>query len=631
MKRVLKKHSIFVISFILVVTVFVQMIVWKSFNTGYTMSAKYTPLVDAAMEVKLEASLGYLWLEDLMHGSDSRTYSKDVEAHFNQAIWYADAMLMGGENSEGTYVPLSIKEKRMRSLVLETRSDLIEIKELSLELLNYTGEDPVINKVYLAFNESFNSLTNNIDDVESELQLIIERDLENYLFLRDVTMLILLLLAGALLISYRFVLLNERQSLYALLEIEEENARLNKHLEMTLKKAPEAVCWITEDGHLTYVNDMFCDITGYTRQELLKLSVSDLYVDQDLYKLHQNWDLVKKQKKMQYESQFRVASGKIIDVEIMAAYASDENQEIKISYLRDMTDRNRMLNELEALNHGLSKSQELIDRHIPIATSDLKGNIMDCNLAYTRLTGYERSELVGHNFSAFSSKDNSSKVHQELWATIIHNRTWEGELKNIRKDGSEYWVRSIINPYFDEHGNKIGYKTVREEVTDKKTLEVLAVTDVLTGLFNRTKFDEIIRYEMVKYKRQQTPTTLVLCDIDLFKKVNDEHGHLIGDEVLKRIANMIKDSLRESDVVARWGGEEFAILLPDTSPTEAIRVSEKIRLFIESYEFEDVGKVTLSFGLSALTENDNESSWFKRTDEALYQSKESGRNKVTLV
>jgi len=612
-------------------------IIWSSFDRGYSMTAKYTPLVDAAMEIKLEVSMGHLWLEELIEGNEHLSYAEDVKPHFDQALWYTQAMLSGGRNSEGTFIALNDSEQRMRQLVKETESLLVSIEQEAQARLQLAHEKGlglnhyVNSPAHQAFNDDFESLISKIDSVESELQLIIERDLKQYLFYRNLLMVLVLLLSVIAAYTYRYIQGKERELLMGLLKIEKENLALTKKLELTLKKAPEAVCWLTREGGFSYVNDEFCKVTGYSRDELLVMSVNDIYVESAQNLFTDSWDVVKQRKRLQYESQFKTQQGKIIDVEVVAAYASDNNQEIKISYLRDMTDRNRLMNELEALNHGLAKSQELIDRHIPIATSDLDGHITDCNLAYSRLTGFDREELLGHSFGEYGHADTPSKLHKELWATILNNRTWEGELKNVRKDGSEYWVRTIINPFFDENGTKIGYKTVREEITDKKTLEILATTDILTGVCNRAKFDELVHYELIKYKRHKLPNSLLLCDIDFFKQVNDVHGHLIGDEVLKRVAQILTDMLRESDVVARWGGEEFVLLLPDTQPQEAYNVAEKVRKAIEAYAFEEAGDITVSIGVTGLLDADDASSWFKRTDKALYQSKNSGRNQTTLI
>ncbi len=122
--------------------------------------------------------------------------------------------------------------------------------------------------------------------------------------------------------------------------------------------------------------------------------------------------------------------------------------------------------------------------------------------------------------------------------------------------------------------------------------------------------------------------SLVFFDIDHFKKVNDVFGHLAGDEVLRHIAHLVKSSLRKSDLIARWGGEEFIILLPNTGLDVAIRLAQNIRKIVAIEKFEDVGYLTCSFGVTQLGEDEEEDSVLRRIDTLLYQAKENGRNTV---
>ena len=122
-----------------------------------------------------------------------------------------------------------------------------------------------------------------------------------------------------------------------------------------------------------------------------------------------------------------------------------------------------------------------------------------------------------------------------------------------------------------------------------------------------------------------------MCDIDHFKSVNDRYGHLVGDEILKEVVDEIKSSIRDSDILARWGGEEFIILLPNTSEKNAIIVANKIVRKIENRKFKVVGNITMSCGVSEVTPNDTLNVWFKRVDDALYKAKDRGRNRVVYM
>jgi len=153
-------------------------------------------------------------------------------------------------------------------------------------------------------------------------------------------------------------------------------------------------------------------------------------------------------------------------------------------------------------------------------------------------------------------------------------------------------------------------------------------TDALTELNNRMKLDEALENEVNRAQRYQSTFSIIMLDIDYFKKVNDTYGHLAGDNVLKKIADLLKMNLRKTDVPGRWGGEEFLILLPQQNKTYACMIAEKLRKTIETSEFPDVGIITASFGLTEYASEDVVNSLIKRADDALYRAKELGRNRV---
>ena len=166
----------------------------------------------------------------------------------------------------------------------------------------------------------------------------------------------------------------------------------------------------------------------------------------------------------------------------------------------------------------------------------------------------------------------------------------------------------------------------QREVTTKK-----AYTDGLTGVYNRNKFEEVFEYELKKSKRYSQPLCLALLDIDYFKIFNDKHGHLIGDEILIMLAKEIDSKTRETDMFARWGGEEFVILFTNTDLNNAISSTENFRKNIENLHHDSAGAITSSFGLTQFKDNDTMNSMFKRADEALYNAKSSGRNCVKSI
>lgn len=170
----------------------------------------------------------------------------------------------------------------------------------------------------------------------------------------------------------------------------------------------------------------------------------------------------------------------------------------------------------------------------------------------------------------------------------------------------------------------------RELSKANRHLEEIAIRDALTGLANRRYFDEKLLELFHAFQRTKRPFTLMIIDIDHFKRVNDEHGHAHGDKVLKALAQRLQEQVRVTDFVARYGGEEFAVLLPETpAEPDAKGVAEKIRKTVESSRFPGELKITISIGLSQVVPEDDElSALFERADRALYRAKEEGRNRV---
>lgn len=165
-------------------------------------------------------------------------------------------------------------------------------------------------------------------------------------------------------------------------------------------------------------------------------------------------------------------------------------------------------------------------------------------------------------------------------------------------------------------------------------LAVLSQTDGLTGLFNRTHWENCLQTEYKRWVRSQHSSSLVMLDIDHFKNVNDTYGHLVGDEVIRHISSLIRDHVRETDISGRYGGEEFTILLADTPLKNAYIFAERLRREVEAavVKYNDIEvKYTISLGIAEVDQSiKNYEAWIECADAALYHSKENGRNKISL-
>jgi diguanylate cyclase (GGDEF)-like protein len=172
---------------------------------------------------------------------------------------------------------------------------------------------------------------------------------------------------------------------------------------------------------------------------------------------------------------------------------------------------------------------------------------------------------------------------------------------------------------------------VTEITIESKKHQHQATRDFLTNIYNKQYFSEELENKLYQAHAQQTPLSIVLFDIDHFKRVNDTYGHLIGDHVLKKLASTLLNRIRQTDIFARWGGEEFVLLLDSATLEQALGIAENLRQTVENIAFDEVGQVTSSFGVCQMQEGDDHNSLLKRVDEALYKAKANGRNRVEVV
>lgn len=304
----------------------------------------------------------------------------------------------------------------------------------------------------------------------------------------------------------------------------------------------------------------------------------------------------------------------------------------KFALLKVIKWKDRYLHELEIQNKEKNK---LLDENIIYSETDLKGVITEVSEAFCRISGYSKEELIGKAHNIIRHPDTDSKVFVYLWETLQEDKIWTGEIKNRKKDSDYYWVFASISPIFKE-GKKIGYSAVRQNISDKKKLEELSITDDLTQIYNRRYFNNVFMKFIDIAKRNNELINFAILDIDYFKQYNDTYGHLMGDETLKKVAFVMKDSLkRGNDYCFRLGGEEFGILYVTNSKENSVSFCNLIRENIESLKIEhkenSVSKyITASFGLyvKEAKEIKNIDEVYKAADILLYKAKETGRNKV---
>lgn len=269
-----------------------------------------------------------------------------------------------------------------------------------------------------------------------------------------------------------------------------------------------------------------------------------------------------------------------------------------------------------------------------IFVHDLNGKFVYVNKEAYESRGYTKEELLSMHVkhldapmdgeSIVKMKSNIAKMKEQGFVTF--------EIEHQKKDKSIIPVE-IRSQIFILNDEKLVISVARDISERKKVqerLKTLATTDPLTELYNRHKFELLFELEVEMLKLEETQMALLLIDLDYFKKINDTYGHDMGDTVLKEFGQLLSKTFRISDIVARWGGEEFIVLLPKTQRKEAIKLSQDLKVRTSSYVFSHGETMTTSIGVSYYYQHDTLKQFTKKSDIALYKAKNLGRNRVEI-
>lgn len=266
--------------------------------------------------------------------------------------------------------------------------------------------------------------------------------------------------------------------------------------------------------------------------------------------------------------------------------------------------------------------------------TDLEGNIVDINTAYSRITGYTRDDVIGENPRLLQSGRHDYAFYQNMWRSLKEIGSWAGEIWNRRKDGSVYPELLTINVLTDQGGEQVGYVGVFSDITQLKQSEErlahIAHHDPLTNLPNRLLLNDRLSQGLKNAVRGNSMLAVIFLDIDHFKAINDSLGHSFGDKLLQEIAKRLAGAIRENDTVARISGDEFVIMLEDIHQfNDVVITAQKIQSVFSSQFMIDgeAIRITASMGISLYPENGNTATTLiSNADAALYQAKDEGRN-----
>ena len=342
------------------------------------------------------------------------------------------------------------------------------------------------------------------------------------------------------------------------------------------------------------------------------------------------------------ELQYRRSDGQGIWVhQAMSLLCGLEDQpEHVVVLLNDISQR-------KAYERQLSRKRRQMDRVLNSAGEgiiglDQEGRVMFVNEAACRMTGFTQADFQGGRVHDLVHHHRADGRTYQLDDCPICATIQDGRIRRVdeevfwRRDGSSFPVEYVASPIASDEGQLTeGAVVVFQDITERRRLEAeltrRATTDGLTGVMNRSRFEEVLRHEFQRMARSGAPLSVVMFDIDHFKAINDNFGHGAGDDVLRELVERVHAELREVDSLARWGGEEFMVLLPETAAEGARALAERVRRRVAAAGFAEVGRVTISLGVAQRRPEESEDDLLRRVDDALYAAKEHGRNRVMIA
>jgi diguanylate cyclase (GGDEF)-like protein len=239
----------------------------------------------------------------------------------------------------------------------------------------------------------------------------------------------------------------------------------------------------------------------------------------------------------------------------------------------------------------------------------------------TQMAAFAQAFQPGQNFRPFRLRRRETSSPDEL--TVLVDALNDAYQRIQKAHEFEVQHAEILS-------REVAERT-RELSAAHQELARLSVTDKLTGILNRLGLDETLQSAITTAKKEQRALSLIITDIDHFKQVNDQHGHLTGDQLLQEFARILQQTIPATAVLGRWGGEEFLIICPDSNPEQTRLLAEQLRTAVENHIFPVVGHKTSSFGVASLSESDSSNDLLRHADNALYEAKRGGRNRVALA
>ena len=387
---------------------------------------------------------------------------------------------------------------------------------------------------------------------------------------------------------------------------------------------------VNHRGKHVFANNRLLDMLGYTADEIYTTGVKELVHPQEYDKV-----MARFQERMAgdpvpstYETVFLTKTGQAVPVELTAAMTIWQGEPAGLAMLQDIRERLHSESQMRKQSSALEQTADTV------MITDREGVIEYVNPGFEKSTGYGRDEVVGHKPSLLKSGKQAAGFYKKLWNTILAGKVFNEVFINRRKDGSLFYEEKTITPLKDGTGAITNFVATGKDVTERmqtqERLQHMAQHDALTELPNRVLLMDRLKQALARAHWHERLVAVLFIDIDRFKTINDTLGHDAGDRLLQALSERLSASVREGDTVARFGGDEFVILLDDVGlDKDIVAIAQKVlETLAPPFDIDSQSLyVTASIGIS-LYPNDGEDSGtlLRNADIAMYRAKDLGKN-----
>lgn len=410
----------------------------------------------------------------------------------------------------------------------------------------------------------------------------------------------------------------------------QEELRQLKRIYSQLSANPLLGIYISSKDQFTFVNSKLAHILKYRRSAMHSLTVADVFLEPRFPSLATVVPATERgnESSKRYETRALRGDGTHIDVEICEQNLMLDGVLSTVALVQDISGRvrNEVNSRLAAVVYDNTSEA--------IVVTDRYGFIVDANPALSQISGYSLSEVRGQPLSILGSNRQTDKFYKSLWSQVLETGRWQGDIWSKRKNGSEYAERLTISTAWNPDGTVYRFIGLFTDLTSHKEREVQmwkqAHHDHLTGLPNRQMFQDRLKNAMNRSRKKGLPFALIFMDLDFFKDVNDTLGHKEGDALLQEVALRLQGCVRETDTVARIGGDEFTVIVPDIHDEAVVdRIcADMLRVIARPFVLgSNTATVSASLGVTLYPEDGNDAGeLLKNADMAMYAAKACGRN-----